>query len=81
MSECDLDMSVPDWVIEHPETLTVFQEFGIDCCCGGKSLAFACRQQGLDAQAVLAKLLGCIDAKRQIQQHGVKSAGQEPMAG
>ncbi len=29
MSECDLDTSVPDWVIDHPETLTVFQELGI----------------------------------------------------
>ena len=30
MSECDLDTSVPDWVIDHPETLAVFQELGID---------------------------------------------------
>ena len=37
MSECDLDTSVPDWVIDHPETLSVFQELGIDTCCGGKS--------------------------------------------
>ncbi|MBI3465040.1 MAG: DUF542 domain-containing protein [Planctomycetes bacterium] len=33
--ECDLDTSVPDWIIEHPETLALFQEFGIDYCCGG----------------------------------------------
>jgi regulator of cell morphogenesis and NO signaling len=65
MNECDLDTPVPDWVIEHPETLAVFQEFGIDYCCGGKSLRFACRQQGLDAEAVLAKLLGCLNASRQ----------------
>lgn len=64
MTSCDLDTSVPDWVIEHPATLAVFQEFGIDYCCGGKSLAYACRQQGLDAQVVLTKLLGCLDAKR-----------------
>ena len=65
MSECDLDTSVPDWVIEHPATLAIFQELGIDCCCGGKSLAYTCRQQGLDAQAVLTKLLASLDAKRQ----------------
>ena len=65
MSECDLDTPVPDWVIEHPETLAVFQELGIDYCCGGKSLEFACRQQGLDAEAVLAKLLSCLDVSRQ----------------
>ena len=64
MSDCDLDMPVPDWVIEHPETLAVFQELGIDYC-GGKSLGFACRQQGLDEEAVLAKLLGQLDASRQ----------------
>jgi regulator of cell morphogenesis and NO signaling len=65
MSECDLDTPVPDWVIEHPETLAVFQELGIDYCCGGKSLAFACRQRGLDAQAVLATLLRRLAASRQ----------------
>jgi iron-sulfur cluster repair protein YtfE (RIC family) len=65
MSECDLDTSVPDWVIEHPASLAVFRELGIGCCCAGKSLAYACHQQGLDAQAVLMKLLDCLDAKRQ----------------
>lgn len=61
---CDLDTPVPDWVIEHPATLAVFQELEIDYCCGGKSLAYACRQQGIDAQAIFAKLLRCIDANR-----------------
>ena len=56
-AHCDLDSSVPDWVIEHPETLAVFRELGIDYSCGGKSLASACRQQGLDAEAVQTKLL------------------------
>jgi regulator of cell morphogenesis and NO signaling len=65
MSECDLDTSVPDWVIAHPVTLAVFQELGIDYCCDGKSLAYACRQQGLDPQAVLTKMLCCLDAKPQ----------------
>jgi regulator of cell morphogenesis and NO signaling len=65
MNECDLDTSVPDWVVEHPETLGVFQELGIDTCCGGKSLGFACRQRGLDAEAVLARLLGRLGATRQ----------------
>jgi iron-sulfur cluster repair protein YtfE (RIC family) len=36
MSECDVVTPVPDWIIEHPSTLSVFQEFGIDYCCGGK---------------------------------------------
>jgi regulator of cell morphogenesis and NO signaling len=50
MSECDLDTPVPDWVIEHPDTLAVFKELGIDYFCGGKSLGFACRQRGLDPE-------------------------------
>lgn len=65
MTSCDLDTAVPDWVIEHPATLAIFQEFGIDYCCGGKSLAYACRQQGLDAQMILAKLLRSLDAEQQ----------------
>lgn len=64
MTDCDLDTAVPDWVVEHPETLAVFQELGIDYCCGGKSLRFACRQQGLDAQAVLEQLRGRLTAGR-----------------
>ena len=56
MGDCDLDTPVPDWVIEHPETLTGFQELGIDYCCGGKSLAYACRDRGLNAAAVVARL-------------------------
>lgn len=63
MSVCDLDTAVPDWVIEHPETLAVFQKFGIDYSCGGKSVAYACRQQSLDEQVVLKKLLGCLDVE------------------
>lgn len=73
MSECDLDTSVPDWVIDHPETLAVFQELGIDTCCCGKSLAYACIQQGLDEQAVLKKLLDYLQAKGQ----GTAAHGEE----
>ena len=56
MTECSLATSVPDWVIDHPETLVVFQELGIDFSCGGKSLGFACREQGLSEKHVLTKL-------------------------
>jgi iron-sulfur cluster repair protein YtfE (RIC family) len=53
---CGPDTGVIDWVAEHPETLAVLDAYGIDYCCGGKSLAFACREQGLDTRAVLAVL-------------------------
>lgn len=56
MPDCSLETSVPDWVIDHPEALAVFQELGIDCSCGGKSLGFACREQGLSEKRVLSKL-------------------------
>jgi iron-sulfur cluster repair protein YtfE (RIC family) len=53
---CDLETSVPDWVIDHPETLALLQVLGIDYCCGGKSLEYACREQGHDPASVLEKL-------------------------
>jgi len=56
MTSCDLETSVPDWVIDHPQTLAVFQELGIDYCCGGKSLEYACREQGHNPATVLGKL-------------------------
>lgn len=46
MTTRDLDTSVPDWVIEHPGTLRVFEDLGIECSCGGKSLACTCRERG-----------------------------------
>lgn len=56
MTHCDLDTPVPDWIVEHPEVQAAFRELGIDDSCGGKSLAYACREKGLDAQYVLTTL-------------------------
>jgi regulator of cell morphogenesis and NO signaling len=56
MIESTLDASVVDWVIEHPETMKLFESLGIDCSCAGKSLEFACRQEGLDPHYVLARI-------------------------
>lgn len=72
MTSCDLDTSVPDWIIEHPETLVVFQELGIDYCCGGKSLDFACQEQGQNANAVMSKLLCSIESSRNKDQSSTK---------
>ena len=55
MDDVDLGSSVPDWLIEHPGLLPLFQELGIDYCCGGKSLETACREKGLSPQEVLAR--------------------------
>ncbi|PQO30766.1 hypothetical protein C5Y96_15015 [Blastopirellula marina] len=56
MTACDLETSVPDWIIDHPETIGVFQELGIDYSCGGKSLKYLCEKEGLDAKEVLKRL-------------------------
>ncbi len=56
MTDCNLDTSVPDWIIEHPETLSVFQAFGIDVSCGGKSLGYICDHEGVDEALVLNAL-------------------------
>lgn len=61
MTSCDLDASVPDWIIDHPETLAAFQKLGIDYSCGGRSLAYACRELGLDAAMVLKELHRCLN--------------------
>ncbi|WP_165248396.1 DUF542 domain-containing protein [Paludisphaera soli] len=64
MTECDLDDTVPDWLIEHPETLAVFQELGVDQHCGGKSLEYASLEAGLDPEAVLARLRSLLGGDR-----------------
>ena len=53
----DMDSSVVDWVMEYPQLVTCFEGRGIDYCCGGKSLAFACRERGLDPESVYRELL------------------------
>ncbi|MBD3673909.1 MAG: DUF542 domain-containing protein [Planctomycetaceae bacterium] len=64
MTNCSLETSVPDWIIDHPETQTVFQELEIDCSCGGKSLEFACREQSLNMESVLSALHSAIECHR-----------------
>jgi len=60
--DCDLETSIPDWIIEHPEASSVFQELGLDVSCGGKSLAWVATSSGLDPQSVLHQLRAAIDS-------------------
>lgn len=60
----DLSTSVADWCIEHPEALAFFERQGIDYCCGGKSLEYACQQRSLDPKRVLAELEQAIRTTR-----------------
>lgn len=46
--------TVGELAVEEPGAARVFQQMGIDFCCGGKkSLHEACREKGLEAKAVL----------------------------
>lgn len=62
--ECDLETSVPDWVVTYPQTLPLFQALGIEYGCGGRSLAWACAARGLSPDFVLEQIrhvLGVVD--------------------
>lgn len=61
--DCDLDSSIPDWIIEHPETIPIFNELGIDTSCGGKSLGYMCVHEDLDPNDVFARLRDVIDGR------------------
>lgn len=56
MSDHDLERSLVDWVIDVPESRIVFEAFGLDYSCAGKSLEYVCRQRGIHPQDVLAKI-------------------------
>lgn len=51
------DRTVGELVIERPANSRVFEEYGIDYCCGGKqSLSEACAKNGISTDEVLRKL-------------------------
>lgn len=54
--------TVADLVVERPARARLFEQLGLDYCCGGKrSLEDACHAKGLDA-ATVATMLGALDA-------------------
>jgi len=49
--------TVAQTVLDHSETAPVFQRHRIDYCCkGGRSIAAACEDRGIDQQAVVTEL-------------------------
>lgn len=59
----DPQRSVADFVIQSPALSRVFEQFGIDYCCGGKqSLADACRQAGAAFDVVARSLASCLES-------------------
>lgn len=65
---------VGQFVVERPARSRVFEQFGLDYCCGGKlPLAEACRRKGLDVEPVLAAL-AVADADAETAPGGVDPA-------
>ena len=57
MTRPDVHSTVGEWVAEHPQSARIFEDYGIDYCCGGETtLADACGQKNLDAAQVEAEL-------------------------
>lgn len=57
-----LEATVGALVASKPARSRIFEQLGIDYCCGGKiPLAEACQKKGLDPQATL-RMLGALDA-------------------
>lgn len=58
VSTIELDRTISDLVTEKPSRSRVFEQLGIDYCCGGKRpLAEVCREKGLDEHTVVDKLI------------------------
>ena len=57
----DAALTVNDTLLRHPETMAVFNAFGVDACCGGAaSLAEAARTAGVEPVALIEALEGVI---------------------
>jgi len=57
MTTLSVDTTVAEIAAELPASTQVFEKYGIDFCCGGRSaLAEACRARGLDAAAILEEV-------------------------
>ena len=53
----DMETTVNEVIRMYPESVSVFNEMGIDACCGGDaSLAEAARRDGVDLGSLLARL-------------------------
>jgi regulator of cell morphogenesis and NO signaling len=53
----DRSATVNEILAQHPATVSVFNAFGIDACCGGDAeLAEAASRDGADLNALLAAL-------------------------
>lgn len=71
------NQSVGELVVERPHRSRVFEQLGIDYCCGGKlSLEVACGKRGLAVDAVVKEL----DASDKAQQEESRAADPSKMS-
>lgn len=55
-------MEVNDAISLYPETISVFNDFGIDACCGGAvAIAEAARRDGADLDELMAALAAILE--------------------
>lgn len=59
----DMNVTVNEMVAAHPETIPVFNRFGLDTCCGGGApIAEAARRDGADLDALVKALRDALSA-------------------
>jgi regulator of cell morphogenesis and NO signaling len=64
-NQLDRSMTVNEIIARHPKTMPVFNELGVDTCCGGgASIEEAACRDGLDADSVLAALQKAVETDR-----------------
>jgi regulator of cell morphogenesis and NO signaling len=73
--------TVREIALQQPTSIRVFEQFGIDYCCGGrKPLAEACAASNLDLDAVLAALEAAAQGEAPAAENWT-SASQEALSG
>lgn len=61
-STFDLAMTVNEAIARHPRTVAVFNQFGIDACCGGATtIPEAARRDGADPDALVDAVRRIVD--------------------
>lgn len=62
--ELDPALTINEIIARHPETIPVFNRFGMDTCCGGGvTVDESARRDGLDAGAVVAELRRALEGR------------------
>jgi regulator of cell morphogenesis and NO signaling len=70
--------TVRDIALEQPASIRVFEQFGIDYCCGGrKPLAEACAARNLEIETVLAALEATANGPARIAEDWARASLEE----